>query len=440
MKLLFARAAAAALLAASTTGIAGSRVSDRVVELRVPDRSSSTPWIAAEGGFVAVAWGAGDASGTDVFVATSRDGGTTFAPPVRVNSRAGEARLGGEMPPRVAVKRRAAGTDPEVVVLWTAKGESTEIKLARSTDAGRTFSRPQSLQSLGAAGDRGWTALALDKNGAAHAIWLDHRGLATAGAASGHHTHAGQGSSSTKGTTDGVAMAQRSGLYYGSSEAGGGDRELTKGVCYCCKTALAAGPDGSLFAAWRHVYAGNIRDIAFMQSADGGRTFSSPARISEDRWELDGCPDDGPAMVVDGTKTVHIVWPTVIGKAKPEGALFYSSTRDGRTFTQRVRIPTLGGPKPSHPQVALDAGGRLFVSWDEIWAGTRQAAVRTITIGEGGGATFGPIMKLGAGAPATYPVLAASADGLLAAWTRGAGASSTILVGRIEPGHLLNSN
>ena len=41
---------------------------------------------AADGQFVAVAWGGTLPSGaTDVFAAVSRDGGRAFAPPVRVN-------------------------------------------------------------------------------------------------------------------------------------------------------------------------------------------------------------------------------------------------------------------------------------------------------------------------------------------------------------------
>ncbi len=102
-----------------------------------------------------------------------------------------------------------------------------------------------------------------------------------------------------------------------------------------------------------------------MQSRDGGTTFSPAARISEDGWQLDGCPDDGPAMAVDRNNVVHIVWPTVIGGDNPEGALFHASTKDGRRFTPRRRIPTLGSPKPSHPQIAIDPTGQIYVAWDE---------------------------------------------------------------------------
>ena len=77
--------------------------------LRVPDRANATPWIAASGDFVAVAWGASAAAKmADVYVAVSRDGGRTFAAPVQVNTVAGEGRLGGELPPRVSLAR--AGT------------------------------------------------------------------------------------------------------------------------------------------------------------------------------------------------------------------------------------------------------------------------------------------------------------------------------------------
>ncbi len=387
--------------------------------LAVAGRTNSTPWIAASGSFVAVAWGASQNGKGDVYVAVSRNAGETFGAPVQVNAVAGEARLGGEIPPRVALLARKDSTDPEIAVLWNARGETTTIKTARSRDGGRTFETAVAVQKAGAPGDRGWPALALDQRGVAHAIWLDHRGLA-ADRADGHADH------KSAGEHDGVAMAQRSGLYYAT--AGGavaGDRELFKGVCYCCKTALAIGPDGALFAAWRQVYQGNIRDIAFTASRDGGRSFLAPVRVSEDQWELNGCPDDGPAMAVDASGTVHLVWPTVIGGSEPQGALFYASSRDGKSFTPRVRIPTLGSPKPSHPQIALDAAGRVVVAWDEAINGRRVAAARALNRDSSERVTFGDIAALASDGASTYPVLAATDRGLIAVWTTG-GESSVV--------------
>jgi hypothetical protein len=448
----------------------GPAAPERMSTLGVPGRSSATPWVAARDQFVAVVWGAStEQRKADIFLAISRDSGATFSRPVQVNTQAGEARLGGELPPRVALKPKTSG-DPDVVVLWTASGATTGITLARSTDAGRTFGPAIRLQALDAPGDRGWPSLAVD-DGGVHAIWLDHRGLAemtsrsdtnavnssktaaqsdtgprstpgSQNAANGRGNH--QHKPGMSSPLDGVAMAQRSGLYYGrvpaavpettSVAAAPAERELAKGVCYCCKTAFAAGRDGTLFAAWRQVYEGNIRDIAFAVSRDGGRTFGPPVRASEDLWEIHGCPDDGPAMVVDGSGDIHLVWPTVVTgeEGEPAGALFYASTRDGRTFTPRQRVPTLGGPRPMHPQIVVDQTGEIAIAWDELVNDQRVASLRTVTRGARGAAAFGPVVTLDERAPAQYPALAATNEGILAVWTSGAAGSSTIAIRRLD--------
>jgi hypothetical protein len=179
--------------------------------LAVAGRANAAPWIAVHGRRVAVAWGATTTAGkTDVFLAMSRDGGATFGAPVQVNAHAGDARLGGELPPRVALSGHGRTGEPAVVVLWNARETATSIKLTRSTDGGKTFSAAVTLQKDGAAGDRGWPALALDGQGTAHAVWLDHRGLASDGAGPAKHDHR----QATE--HDGVAMAQKSGLFYAS--------------------------------------------------------------------------------------------------------------------------------------------------------------------------------------------------------------------------------
>jgi hypothetical protein len=377
----------------------------------ISGRTDAYPWIAASGSTIAVVWGASVNGKSDVFAAVSGDGGATFAAPVQVNTVPGEARLGGELPPRVALARRSGASMPEMVVLWTTRGDRTEIKAARSRDGGRTFAAPVTLQSPDAAGDRGWPAVALDAQARVHAIWLDHRDMAAkpAAAAPAHQPGAPH---------DGVAMAQKSSLYYGSLNGSAAhEQRITRGVCYCCKTALSAGAGGSLYAAWRHVYPGDLRDMAFTVSRDGGRSFSPVVRVSEDHWAINGCPDDGPALAADGRNVVHMVWPTVIAGANPEGAIFYASTADGRSFTPRVRIPTLGGAKPTHPQIVIDRSGRVVVAWEEMVNGRRVAALREVRPASGGTPTFGAIVTISPDGPATYPVLAATEKELVAVWT-----------------------
>ncbi len=405
---------AAALVAAVSSLLVVSRppAPTTLVSIGVAGRVNSTPWVAATGSFVAVVWGASVTGATDVFVAVSRDAGQTFSEPVQVNAVQGEAKLGGEFPPRVALVSRDGASDPEIAVLWTARGDTTAIKSARSRDGGRTFETPVMLQSPGAPGQRGWPALALDQQGTAHAIWLDHRGMA-AGATHAPHQK-------TDAVYDGVAMAQKSGLYYASTgNTPASERELAKGVCYCCKTTLVVAPDGAIHAAWRHVYPGNLRDMASIVSRDGGRTFSEAVRVSEDGWAISGCPDDGPAMAVDQMGAVHMVWPTTIDGAEPEGALFYSSSPDGVRYATRTRVPTLGQGKPTHPQIVVNPNGRMMVAWDEFTDGMRVAMAREVKVRPGQPVAFGPVVRLTPAGPSTYPVLAATSAGILAVWTTG---------------------
>jgi hypothetical protein len=88
--------------------------------------------------------------------------------------------------------------------------------------------------------------------------------------------------------------------------------------------------------------------MAFAASHDGGLTFSAPIRVSEDQWQIEGCPEDGPAMALDGRQRVHVVWPTLVSGAtadiEPTLELFYAASSDGRQFSARRRLPTEGVP------------------------------------------------------------------------------------------------
>jgi hypothetical protein len=84
----------------------------------------------------------------------------------------------------------------------------------------------------------------------------------------------------------------------------------------------------------------------------------------------------------------------------------------------------MGTPKPSHPQIAIDARGRVMVAWDEAVKGSRTAAAREVKH-TGSRIEFGPTMTIDEAGSATYPVLAAIRDGWIAVWTTG-GTPSTV--------------
>ena len=397
--------------------------------LAVSGRANANVSMASTGSFVAAVWAATLATGTtDIYASVSRDGGATFAAPVRVNSTAGDARANGEQPPRVALALRPDNA-LAINVVWLAKRETATVLLsARSIDGGRSFSASTLVSGTDAAGNRGWQSLAADSRGAVHAAWLDHRKLAERDTqmAAMHHHDAGQTASTVATKSGGVSMAELSQLYF-ATLGDAAARPVTGGVCYCCKTAIASGPGGEIYLAWRHVYAGNLRDIAFTMSRDAGKTFAPPTRVSEDKWAIEGCPEDGPVLAVDGQARVHVVWPTVVSEnGDSVKALFHAVSRDGRSFSERMRLPSKG--QSNHPQMVVAGDGSLVVAWDESGDGARHIAVARGKIGQDGRVSMERMTetpRMG-----TYPALAATSEGAALAWTTGDPARSGI---RIEP-------
>jgi hypothetical protein len=332
------------------------------VRLAIDGRTNANASIAARDSVVAVTWSGATDKTTDIFAAVSRDGGVTFAAPSRVNRIDGDARANSEFPPRVAL----TGTNDLVVVWTTRRADSNYIVSARSTDGGKTFSDATPIPGSVGKGNRGWESLAVDSAGRVMVLWLDHRDTPAMGAM---HHHGG-------GPDDPTMTASYSKLYFASLD-GGQVAQLTGGVCYCCKTSLVTA-GSNVYAAWRHVYPGTIRDIAFAMSRDGGKTFSAPLRVSEDNWKIDGCPENGPALAVDDRKQVHIAWVTPTdGKTDGPLGLFYSVSADGAPFAKRTQVPS-NGPA-SHAQIAVQADDQPIIAWDEISGGARHAAFATIS-------------------------------------------------------------
>lgn len=403
----------------------------QLTTLAVDGRTSANPTVAVDGAFVAVVWSAATVSSMDIFAAVSRDGGATFSAPVQVNAVAGEARVSGEEPPRVALVSRT-GALPEIVVVWTARaGQNWKLLTARSTDGGRAFSAATAVPGSAGDGSRGWQSLAVDALGRVSVLWLDHRGTVVADSMHKHTMAAGGTSASTSPMpkADPTERAGLSALYFAPLN-GSKATSITKSPCYCCKTAMVADGD-NLFAVWRHVFPGGHRDIAFTRSSDRGRTFFAPTRVSDDRWKLDGCPDNGPSLAVDRTHRVHVAWPTPAdGKTMSDMALFYAVSRDGKTFGPRTRIPTRGPAQ--HVQLAIGTDGSPVLAWDEIVDGTRRLGLARANVNPAGAVSFTPLAPPDAGPGQWYPALASAASGAVVVWVKQLDKGSSIGVARVR--------
>lgn len=392
----------------------------------IPGQINEHVSLASDGGsVVALTWAASsESSGSNVFAAVSADSGISFSPPVRVNGADSEVRVNGEQPPRVTLVPGSDGT-PTVVVLWTARrAGATSLLYAESRDNGRSFGPERSVISEEVNGNRGWESMVATRDGRLFVLWLDHRESATATSAHAEHHH----QAGSPATADGVARAQRSQLFVSAPDGSLPPMAIARGVCYCCKTAIAADSEGRVYAAWRHVYEGSHRDIAFTSSRDtAGHMFDEPVRVSADGWQLDGCPENGPALAVEGRR-VHVLWSTLVRTQQETLQIFHASSLDGRTFTSRTPLPSSGGA--AHPQLVSAPDGSLFAAWDELAAGARQVRVARGRASTNERFEFA-LGSIGDGAGA-YPALASTRTHAILAWARPhSGTESRIAVTRL---------
>ena len=259
--------------------------------------SNSGASVAAAGARVVVTWAATSGTRRMCTPRSSQDGGVTFGTPVRVNDVDGDARL------RVS-RRHAPPSADDVVVAWLSKLDGTShLRMARSMDDGRTFLPATTPHAADLSGARGWASLTLDRArprscGVARRSQRARRRRRTRGG----------------GTCRRRARA-RDAAGHLSRDRRGRTARATKRAWPPTSASAArrrsprAG-DGTTYVAWRHVYPTNLRDIAVAHSTDGGRTFCEPVRVSEDHWQIDGCPEDGPSIAVTADGVLHVAWPT----------------------------------------------------------------------------------------------------------------------------------
>ncbi len=84
------------------------------------------------------------------------------------------------------------------------------------------------------------------------------------------------------------------------------ERVIDPFVCDCCNISLLVDKTGTLQMYYRENNE-NIRDIAKLSSTDNGTTFSKPAILFKDNWQINGCPHSGPTSAT-GADNNLIAW------------------------------------------------------------------------------------------------------------------------------------
>jgi hypothetical protein len=132
-------------------------------------------------------------------------------------------------------------------------------------------------------------------------------------------------------------------------------------ACPCCRTALATGPDGTVYVAWRKHYEDGARDIVVAASPDRGQTFAPPVRVHRDQWAVDACPHSGPALAVAPAGRLRVAWFT---GAEGRAAIYHaSSPTPGLRFEEPSRLTPIGSPTSQVRAVGGEDGG--WLAWEE---------------------------------------------------------------------------
>lgn len=193
--------------------------------------------------------------------------------------------------------------------------------------------------------EHGFVSLLPAAGGRVLALWLDGRHTA-GGGHDGHYGHDGHHGLMTLRSAELSADGTLS-----------REQEIDDSVCDCCQTSLAAVPGGAV-AVYRDRTHDEIRDISIIRYDSTSGTWSRPQSLHPDRWEITGCPVNGPRIASNGNHVVA-AWFTMAGGQSVVAAK--RSSDGGLTFGPRIVIDD--SPNSGRVDVVVLESGDAWISW-----------------------------------------------------------------------------
>lgn len=287
---------------------------------------------------------------------------------------------------------------------WLAKRDggtyAYDVAVAISTDNGASWSEPITPHRDGTATEHGFVSL-FPVDGKAGALWLDGRNMSPEGG----HDHAGGGG----------AMTLRSATI--DREGSLADEMLVDDrVCDCCQTDVALAGTTPV-AVYRNRDDGEIRDIYITRLGASGWTKGVP--VAADRWEITGCPVNGPAIAAREQR-IAVAWFTA---ADNEPRVRYAVSGDGNTFGPPVDIAA-GDTLGRVDVVLLDNGSAVVSHLRDAGDGNAEVVLRRVARDGSPGEPL-TAATTGAGRMSGFPQLARYDGDLVIAWTDTDAAGST---------------
>jgi hypothetical protein len=249
--------------------------------------------------------------------------------------------------------------DGTLVAQWLLKsspdGHASDVNIARSTDGGKSWSKPITPHRDGTKTEHGFVSMLADAGGQTFMIWLDGRNFAG-------DSHGGHGPSAKEMT-----------LRYASLDAKGQSSKeaiVDPRVCECCQTSAAMTAEGPI-VVYRDRSDKEVRDISFVRFIKG--RWTEPRTVYADGWEINGCPVNGPSVSADGRR-VAAAWFTAANDVPRVKAIF--STDAGQTFGQPIQVDE--GRPAGRVDVEVLGDGSALVTWLENTANGGEIKVRRV--------------------------------------------------------------
>lgn len=319
-----------------------------------------------------------------LWISRSDDGGQRFSLPVAVSPEPEEIAADGENRPKIVVAR-----DGTLLLTWTQslpQNYAGNVRLARSTDGGRSFSVPITLNDDGRITSHRFDSLAIDGAGRVAVVWLDARDRDAVKEKGG----------AFPGVSVYFAQSTDNGAHFSAN------RKLIEHTCECCRTSLTWTAEGPV-ALWRNLYGANTRDFA-IANLDTDRL----RRATDDEWQIDACPHHGGGLAVDGRGVLHLVWFT---QGRTRQGLFYKRIVDGRETPPMA----LGNPaaQAGHATVAA-AGNTVLITWREFDG--RAYVAQAMHSTDGGASWRAPQRLATSSGAADYPLPLTDGRRALVVW------------------------